>query len=195
MKNKIENKKLRAVIFFGSPKKDGYTAKLLNLVIKKLEGLYSFQFIDSYKLNIKPCIDCGECKKKDECIYSDFSLIDYELKTADLIIIATPIYNLSVPAPLKSIFDRMQIYFNKRFVKNIIPPIEKEKKAILIATCGSNDLRGFEIVKTQVKMIFTIINAKLEKSLCWTNTDSAKDEKEIKFKVNKVFDNVEFFKK
>ncbi len=167
---KMKNKKT-AIIIFGSPKKNGHTAKLLLKFLKELKN-YEFTIIDSYKENIHPCIDCGLCKLEEICRYSDLDNLDHLLNTADLLIVATPVYNLSFPAPLKSIFDRMQRYFSARFFQKKIPPIKKEKKAVLLLTSGSKDNNGKNFIETQLKMIFTIINAKLIHTISWSDTDS-----------------------
>ena len=76
-----------------------------------------------------------------------------------------------MPSPLKAIFDRMQRYFSARFYQNKKPPIKKAKNAVLLLTCGSNDERGPKIIITQVKMVFTILNAKLTGTIVWYDTD------------------------
>ncbi len=159
-----------ALVLFGSPHSNGHTKLVLNLLLENIVG-YNFTIIDSYKESIKPCISCNLCKKSDKCIYNDFDNIDHMLKNADLLIIATPIYNLSFPAPLKAIFDRMQIYFSARFYRNLNPPIIKRKKGIILLTCGSSDEIGKNIILKQLKLIFSIINTYIYKVIVWNNTD------------------------
>lgn len=163
-----------ALILFGSPHNNGYTKLVLNLLLENISG-YNFNVIDSYKENIQPCADCNLCQTINRCRYNDFNSIDYMLKNADLLIIATPIYNLSFPAPLKAIFDRMQIYFSARFSRNINPPIAKRKKGIILLTCGSNDETGKNIILKQLKLIFSIINTYIYKVIVWNNTDKCTD--------------------
>lgn len=166
----MKNNKKSATVLFGSPRNEGFTSKLLSYFLKELND-YNITFIDSYKENIHPCIDCGICKTKESCRFHDLDDFDYCLRTTDLLIIATPIYNLSVPAPLKAIFDRMQRYFSARFYQNKKPPIKKNKYVALLLTCGSNDKRGPEIVISQIEMISTILNAKLIGTIIADNTD------------------------
>ncbi len=160
----------KAVVLFGSPKKNGYTAKLLNNFLSKLSN-YEVVIIYSYDENIYPCVDCGHCKKNEKCIFNDFDKIDMLLNNSDLLIIATPIYNLSFPSPMKAIIDRTQIYYNARFYRNIVVSKKKAKKAILITTCGSDNKRGIDIIVKQLQQTFTIINARIVKIISQTNTD------------------------
>lgn len=166
----LNNKKL-ALVIFGSPKKNGFTASLLNDFISEINDDYEIDVLNAYEKKISPCIDCGFCKSHDACIYNDLDQFDLLLKSADLIIIATPIYNLSFPAPLKAVFDRMQRYFEARFTRNIKKPIEKHKDAVLIITSGSNSDEGFKIINKQLKLIFSIINASVIKEIFLKNTD------------------------
>ena len=159
-----------AIVLFGSPKSDGFSSKLLNNFLSELNG-YNVTVIDTYKENIHPCTDCGTCKLTESCKYHDLDQFDYMLRTADLLIVATPVYNLSFPAPLKSVLDRMQRYFSARFFQNKKPPIEKRKRAVLLLTSGSTDKLGPQIITSQLKMIFTVLNANLDYTITWNNTD------------------------
>ncbi len=162
--------KKKAVILYGSPHENGYTKKVLNDVIKELQTDYEFEFIDAFKEKIKPCVDCGFCKRNSSCIFPDFNNIDKILRKCDLLIVATPVYNSSFPAPLKAIIDRTQIYFNMK-TKLKINPFKQEKQAILVATYGSNDNSCEEIILNQLKLFFILLNAKLSKVVFVKNTD------------------------
>lgn len=157
---------------YGSPHKNGYTKKALNSVISELNAEYEFEFVDSFTENITPCNDCGFCKKINKCIFSDFDKIDKSLRGCHLIIIATPVYNASFPAPLKAIIDRSQLYFNMK-TKLKINPFNQPKKAILVATCGSNNSHYKELLLNQLKLFFVLINAKLCKTVFVDNTDKS----------------------
>lgn len=159
-----------AIVLFGSPNKNGFTAKLTNELISQLKDYYTISVVDSYKLNINPCISCNHCISHDSCFMPDFQNIDLLLKTADLIIVASPVYNLGFPAPLKAIFDRMQPYFNARF-KRKSPVFFKEKTGILLLTCGAEKSKCENIIVTQTNMIFSILKAKLKFVVTMDNTD------------------------
>lgn len=165
--------KKKAVVLFGSPHKNGHTKKALNNVLKTLENDYNFALIDAFSANIGPCIDCGFCKNHDNCTFDDFNLIDKILRESELLIIATPIYNLSLPAPLKAIFDRTQVYFNIK-VHRKINLFEKEKRAILVCTYGSSDSSCEKIILKQLELFFILLNAKLCKIIFVKNTDNIK---------------------
>ena len=85
------------LILFASPHAEGHTKKILNHFISNVKLKYDISFIDAFRKNAKPCIDCSHCKKYKKCFFNDLNEFYNNLTNADLIIIATPIYNLSFP--------------------------------------------------------------------------------------------------
>ena len=170
-------KKKKIFVLFASPHKNGNTAVLLKYFLKNYSE-YEIIIFDIYNKEVKPCVDCGYCKVNDCCRYNDFDEIDKYLNIADMLVVATPSYNLSFPAPLKAVFDRTQVYFVKRFFNGVCPPIKKKKEAVLLLTTGSDSELSKDIITKQLNMIFTIINAKLSKILVLENTDNINFDKD-----------------
>jgi multimeric flavodoxin WrbA len=127
--------------------------------------------INAYDAGIKPCIHCGHCKTTPSCIYNDFEQIDAALRRAAILVIASPVYGLSFPAPLKAIFDRLQRYFEEKFVLGNPAPLPRHKPALFLSACGSNDRRGFAIMTEQLDLSFRLMNATRIYSVTAANTD------------------------
>ncbi len=159
------------LVFFGSPNRDGTTAKLLNEFLKPLEGSTRIETVSAYERNIAPCIACNVCVGEERCSQPDFDDIDALIREADVIVVATPVYNLSLPAPLKAIVDRTQRYFAARFSLGIRNPIEKHKLAAVLVTCGSKDCEGAQIIARQMKLAFSVINTSIAGMAVWPGTD------------------------
>jgi multimeric flavodoxin WrbA len=160
-----------ALVLFGSPRKNGYTARMLHTFEARIAPAYRIVRLNAYELRAEPCIGCGYCEKTEGCRYRDLDQLDSLLRSADLLVVATPVYNLSFPSPLKAIFDRMQRYFSARFSMGIRPPISKHKKAMLLLTCGADSDEGLKVISRQLQMTFTVINAELTQTVLWKNTD------------------------
>lgn len=171
--NNTDKNKPLMLVLFSSPRKNGYTQKLLNSFLNAVGDKYDVKIIDCYKLMPKPCIHCGSCEQSDRCIFDDLDEYDKLLNRAELLVLASPVYNLSVPSPLKALIDRSQRYFSKRFSLGIKPPVKTHKKAILLLTCGSDDKSGFDIIEKQLSRMFTIINTKLYGKVYMPRTDRA----------------------
>ena len=179
------NKKI--LILYGSPHKNGFTFQVLKRFLRD-NFKDEVKFINAYEKNAKPCIDCKRCRNVPGCIFKDMEDIDEYFKTCEILIIASPIYNNSVPAPLKSIIDRMQRYYSEKIylkspMKNYTP-----KKALLLFTQGSSEKKSEEILISQLKRNLLLINVKEIYSFLQCKTDMYKPpiDKEILENDNKI---------
>ena len=165
-------------IVFGSPKRVGYTGTVLDLLLEKIKTKKIY-FFDSYITKATPCIDCNYCRTKEACQFSDLDDLDENLNLSDIIIFASPVYNLSFPASMKSIVDRFQRYYNaKRYLK-IKSPIKKDTKSILLLTGGRNTDLSSSIMENQIKLLSLTINSDFIGKIFLSDTDNIKLDKNI----------------
>ncbi|MBQ1435268.1 MAG: flavodoxin family protein [Clostridia bacterium] len=148
---------MRCCVLFGSPHKEGNTARLVSDYLNKT-GIKEADFIYAYEYNLGPCVDCGGCRNEEKCRLDDFDAVKniYErITSADVFILASPVYFNSAPAPLKCIIDRMQPYYIKKFVRG-----ERGKKkpgGVLILSGGEKERKGRrDMLKAQYKYIFDV---------------------------------------
>ena len=182
------------VVLFGSPHKTGNTANALSAFMSHRRGgsyVYSYY---CYKENPLPCYDCGMCKIGDACANRDLDELMDELKAADYIVIATPLYNNSFPAPLKAVIDRFQRFFNAKFFRNEkVKP--KSKSVMLIVTCGSliEDHEELKVMlEKQLSCGFSLLNAHLDGIVIIDDLDSREPDND---KSNILFNSAaKFFK-
>ncbi len=162
---------LSVMAIMASPRKSGYTAKLLGSLLREFPKGTNIEIINLYDLNPVPCNACGYCKAGNGCSKKD--LVDFfnKFETTDIIIFATPIYFMGVPAPFKALIDRFQRYYEARFRRNMKNPIEKHRKAALIVTSGSDGEIGYEVIKHQLLQAFTVLNIELCGATLARNTD------------------------
>lgn len=149
---------MKAFVLFCSPHKFGKTSELLDKFLEE-NGIENVEFFSAYEINAHPCTDCAYCAKNDGCSFSDLNLLYKALEEADVLIFASPLYFLSLPAPAKAIMDRMQRYFSARFFRNIFPTIEKPKRMYLLLTYESEKYGGIKHIEEQFNMLATIINS------------------------------------
>ncbi|MDQ5984101.1 MAG: hypothetical protein RUMPE_01133 [Eubacteriales bacterium SKADARSKE-1] len=177
--------KEKALVIFGSPRNNGYTKKMLNLFMNELKEIYDFSIINAYDIAIKPCYGCDFCEKNGVCRFSDFNKIKMLLDETDMLVIASPVYNMGFPAPLKAIFDRMQVYYNK--------PLQREKDyysefrdAVLLLTCGRADNGVSEILSKSLNYILKCIDIKIKYKTVWEKTDLNPNDSGIFLKIKMV---------
>lgn len=162
---------LKVMALMGSPRKSGYTAKLLGTLLREFPKGTQIEIVNLYELNPIPCNACGYCKAGNGCSKKDLEEFFKKFETADVIIFATPIYFMGVPAPMKALIDRFQRYYEARFRRNVKHPIEKRRKAALIVTSGSDGEIGYEVVKHQLLQAFSVLNIELGGAMLARNTD------------------------
>jgi multimeric flavodoxin WrbA len=138
--------------FLGSPKVNGHCSKLLN---KALEGAESkgatTKRFDLVKLNIKYCMGCNTCYRNNpelivgKCpIKDDVASILEEYVKADGYIFASPVYDATVTALLKTFLERkIMLTYKAPDAYGKLPesrcPANFKRKAAFIVTGAAAD--------------------------------------------------------
>lgn len=113
---------MKIVGISGSPRANGNTDILVQEALKAASEMsVKTEFIPLSGKKIKPCNGCGTCRtesSKGICAIKDDDVprIYEAMKEADGIIVASPVYFLSVTAQIKALFDRSVIL---RYAKGI----------------------------------------------------------------------------
>ena len=148
-----EEMNMKVLVINGSPKEKSDTMCLTNAFLKGLnkDNKFDIKVLDVIKMNIKPCLGCFMCWKRDDgkCIQDDDQnqiLEAYE--SSDIIIWSFPLYSYAMPSHLKAVVDRL-IPFNKMTMKEYhghivhVPRVDlSSKKVIFISGCGFPNFDG-----------------------------------------------------
>ena len=121
---------MKISIFNGSPRKNGNSAYLSQLLAEKIKsGDTSATYL--IEKQVKPCVDCRRCKKGDlVCpVDDDMQLLYNQMDSADLLVFATPIYWFGPTGTMKTFIDRFRPYFANKKLSG--------KNAVVILTAGS----------------------------------------------------------
>ncbi len=170
-KNENYSNGLSVLVVMASPRKTGFTAKLVGSLLQEFPKGTEFEVVNLYELNPTPCNACGYCKTGNGCSKKDLEDFLKKFETTDVIVFATPIYFMGVPAPFKALIDRFQRYYEARFRRNMRNPIEKHRKAVLIVTSGSDGEIGFEVIKHQLLQAVSVLNIEMCGAMLARNTD------------------------
>ena len=179
----------RVLVLQGSPKPKGHTARMAETFLQPfVQAGISVEFFDSYGEMLRPCMACGWCASHEECaIHDSGDRLDRLLRECDLLVVASPVYNLSFPAPLKAVLDRFQRYFEARFSLGKKPPIAKHRPAVLLVTAGAPSSEGPAIMEKQLRQCFSVMNTILRETVVWPATDSGEEAwPEVKSAVNRL---------
>lgn len=101
---------MKVIAINGSPKAEGNTYHALKTVADELEkqGI-STEILHVGNKNIRGCLACGACyqNKNEKCIIEDeVNEIIQKMKSADGIIIGSPVYYASIAGTMKCFLDR-----------------------------------------------------------------------------------------
>lgn len=176
---------MKALVLYGSPRKNGNTTiilkEIVNLLVQKKVD-YEEIFLDS--VNGNACIGCNFCKKESVCRFQDdYTEIITKLINSDLIIIGTPVYFGGVTSQLKKLIDRFQVLYNNR------DKIGRKINIFLVTVGAENNPEIFGGIKLTLKYLKLILQSEKCEIICIQNAEERKkiDElintKELKSKI------------
>lgn len=101
---------MKVIAFNGSPKKEGNTYQAIKLVADELkeQGIET-EIVHVGNKVIRGCTSCGFCRNKGEkCVISTDEVNEWiqKMKTADGIILGSPVYYSGINGTMKSFLDR-----------------------------------------------------------------------------------------
>ena len=161
----------KVLIIKGSARKEGYTNRLCDVAEEFLADS-EIEIFDAYREKFLTCDGCNYCEKNGRCKNCDLDTFFRSFEQADLIIIASPIYNGTFTAPVKALIDRFQFYYTGFYANGKRQQIEKRRKAVFIASSGRDGIKSFEFMKWQLSCAFSILNIEFTGSVLCSHTDT-----------------------
>jgi multimeric flavodoxin WrbA len=149
----------RVLCISGSPRRHGNSERLLDALIEGVEAAGG----EAVKLVVRDagigvCVGCQGCHERGACVRKDgMDNVYRQLDSADAIAVASPVYFATVPAVLKTLLDRCQPYWARRYVLGQPRPAHKRPGAILIVG-GGDDPFGAGCALTPVQSVFGVLS-------------------------------------
>lgn len=125
------NEKIRIIALNGSPNRNRNTATLMKWVVNGFEAYeVDLEWINVADLKLNYCKGCHTCLRTGSCAFKDdiSNLID-KIKTADGIIVGSPVYEGFPTAQLKTIMDRVALLV-------LYTGLYEDKFSVGVATSG-----------------------------------------------------------
>lgn len=158
----------------GSPRRGGNTNLLLTEVLRgaNSEGA-DVQSIFLNDLCITPCQHCDSCLEAGECkIDDDMQLVYMKLNEADRIVVASPIHFMGVTAQTKTMIDRCQSLWVKKFKLDLPPLGNRLPRKGLFVSVGSRSVDNlFEPALATIKALFHSLEVKYSDKLVFSGID------------------------
>jgi len=165
---------MKVVAFLGSPRKNGNTELLLQETIRGIEesGL-KVRLFNLNLMNISPCQNCSGCDDTGTCIVEDdMSQIYDAIRSADRIILASPIFFFGISAQTKTMIDRCQAFWCEKYLlKKTISAGKFGRKGLLILVGGMKREIGVQCAGATATAFFRTISVPEHKTLSFLGID------------------------
>ncbi len=140
---------MRIMTILGSPRRRGNTAKVLGWIEKrfKAEG-HEVDSANILDYDVQGCGECMSCKKGtvELCsIADDANALYRRMATADLVLIASPIFCWGFPAQIKGLIDRMFCMMDFEGERAGVPRLKGKWMALLL-TGGGQEANNADLV-------------------------------------------------
>lgn len=116
----------------GSRRKNGNTIKFIKNIMNYVDNeLFEIEYAFPQDFKIKPCSGCHQCFIDTRCsVKDDLNLIQEKILSADVFIIASPVYMHYMTADLKFILDKLSYWAHIFKLQG--------KPVVVISTCSTN---------------------------------------------------------
>lgn len=134
---------MKVLSISGSPRKGGNTETVLAAFMKgAADAGAETKTVRLADLKFRNCKGCNACCKKGSCVISDelTSLFDDVLE-ADVLVLASPIYSMSVTAEMKGFIDRGQFIWARKFILKTLQFSDEHVKrhiGVFLSTSGKD---------------------------------------------------------
>ena len=159
----------------GSPRREGNTDLLLGQVMAGAESIGAqTKTIVLCDLNIHPCRHCDGCLNTGKCvIQDDMQWIHDDLRSADRLVIASPMFFMGLSAQTKMMIDRCQCLWVMKHVLKLPVATNSsgERKGLFIAAGGTQYPNLFQPSLVTIKSFFSVIEVKLVGELTFRGID------------------------
>ena len=158
----------------GSPRRGGNTDLLLDAVMRGAASRgAAVKTIILNDLDIAPCQHCDACLKTGNCKFmDDMQMVYRELEEADRIVLASPLHFMGLTAQMKTMIDRCQALWARKYVLKI-PPLGKgrQKKGLFISVGGRKVANLFDAALTTVNSLFYVLDITYTGALLYPGID------------------------
>jgi len=160
----------------GSPRRGGNSDQLLDALIAGVESTGAVAIrLRAADAGAHTCRGCNACSQTGECVVRDgMDAVYAAIDAADAIVISTPVYFATVPAVLKTLYDRFQPYWARRYVLGQTPRTPRRPGALLVVG-GGGDPFGTGCAITPSKSVMNVLEVTLLDIFECVGPDSASD--------------------
>ena len=149
----------------GSPRKQGNTDLLLDAFLEGAQGKGAEVLkVDVTSKHIAPCKGCRYCEKKGVCRQQNDAMeeMNYLLRRADIVVLATPIFFYGPSAQIKALIDRSQTLWARRYIMKLTDPKAPSRQGFLLAVGATKGKELFNGTSLVAKYFYDAVGARYE---------------------------------
>lgn len=166
---------LRVLCIAGSPRRDGNTDLLLRQIAAGAASREAqTKTVILSELDVFPCRHCDSCLKTGKCVIDDdMQWLHTDLREADRVVLASPIFFMGVTAQTKAMIDRCQALWVIKYVLKLPVAINpgKERRGIFISVGGTELSNLFQPAIATIKSWFTTLDISYDGELVFSGID------------------------
>ncbi len=169
------------VIFNGSPRRDGNIATLLEAVADGAQAhgarVKSYTLL---RMKFMACQGCFYCRANNDCVINDELREALQMvKTAQGIVVGSPIYMMQITGPVKNMYDR---FFP--LTDNLYRPRFGTKKMLAVYSQGMEEAHLFDSYFAYTASIFPALGFDLmDNIICTGANDPERAGKNVDLKI------------
>jgi multimeric flavodoxin WrbA len=171
----MESAMANIIAIYGSPRRKGNTALLLKRAVEgAIEAGAEVEEIVLRDLRMSPCLEIYGCKKDGRCvIQDDFQGVYDKVLASQGLMLASPIFFYTVSAHTKTLMDRFQSLWVKKYWIDKRPFGKREftGKGLFISVGATKGKRLFEGTILTVRYFFELLDMELWRSLLYRSLD------------------------
>jgi multimeric flavodoxin WrbA len=160
----------------GSPRRRGNSERLLEACVSGIrEAGGEPDVLITAEAGVLPCRGCNSCARTGRCvIVSDgMAEVNDRIDDAGAIIVSTPVYFATVPAVLKTVYDRLQPYWTR--AHRLGQPRPARRPGALLVVRGGGDPFGFRATADTTRSVFAVLGIDSLEELCVEGPDAPGD--------------------
>ena len=162
---------MKILAISSSPRKGGNSDTLIDCFIDGArQTSAAIEKIRVAELDISPCKGCEDCYATGQCsIDDDMQGLYPKLMDADAVVIASPIYFMSVPAQLKVIIDRCHAIWSR--YEHLGQPRGEKRKGYFLSTSGVESAKATDYTVGVIKALFATLGVEYTGELLCSGCD------------------------
>lgn len=160
----------------GSPRRRGNSERLLEACVAGIrEAGGEPDVLIAAEAGVLPCRGCNSCVHTGRCVIVSDGMADVNdrIDATSAIIVSTPVYFATVPAVLKTVYDRLQPYWTR--AHRLGQPRPARRPGALLVVRGGGDPFGFRATADTTRSVFAVLGIDSLEELCVEGPDAPDD--------------------